>query len=100
MSYRTYIVGADANLFYSKKAMDQLKGNMFFSQLSDYKLFGYYSNWRILHIDGFESGYGHRKISFNFLLSAPLNKDQGCCLVGCKCLPPHKHEIGGPVQAQ
>ena len=48
MSYRTYIVGTES-MYYDQTLINELKASMpwFFKLL-------YRSNWRVLHIDGFE----------------------------------------------
>jgi hypothetical protein len=49
MGYSTYIVGADA--FFNQDTLDEYTAWVRFRPL-------YVSNWRILHIDGFEAGLG------------------------------------------
>ncbi len=67
--YNTYVMGKNAGLWAYAE----------FAEASKARWHCYQSNWRILHIDGFEPGYGSRKVSFNWVLGAPYklseNKD-------------------------
>jgi hypothetical protein len=79
--YQTYIMGKDT-IYFDKEILESLKDNMFWWRLS----WHYRSNWRVLHIDGFETGIkipmnmGHTQVFFNYEVSNPktdLEKDNG-----------------------
>lgn len=63
--YKTYVVGADA--FYDGATISTLREQISFNAASQLRL-GYLSNWRILHVDGFEDYLflpgGLRKVVF------------------------------------
>ena len=49
-AYKTYVMGKDA-IFFDRDLLENLKSSMcIFWKMS----WRYYSNWRVLHIDGFE----------------------------------------------
>jgi hypothetical protein len=73
LASKTYIVGANA--FYDKDLIDQWKLNTDLSAFTTSRIWLFYrSNWRILHIDGFEPGYGNHKISFKFDVGTSAGK--------------------------
>ena len=61
---RTYLMGNDAMVWYDKSVMDDWKMQTPIPCFSTYRWRQYKSNWRILHVDGFEPGYGSRTIQF------------------------------------
>jgi len=77
--YATYVYGAEAIM--------QWKLNTDLSELTKPRIWLWYrSNWRILHIDGFEPGYVSRKISFKWSQKVGETTDDGVHIwknVGC-----------------
>lgn len=72
-----------AVIWYDKKAIDQWRENLpNLTDLIDFRPLPhrYKSNWRILHIDGFEPGYRPSTIHFDFKVGvAPgLRETQSC----------------------
>jgi len=69
--YATYVYGSEAIM--------QWKMNTDLSEFSKPRIWLWYrSNWRILHIDGFEPGYGSHKIHFDFKMGvAPVRNMSG-----------------------
>lgn len=61
MTYSTYITGENA-VFFDSELIERLKDNMFWWRMS----FIYHSNWRVLHVDGFEDYiFGGRPLPTN-----------------------------------
>lgn len=71
MTYSTYIMGENAILF-DRGFLDSMRDNMFWWKIS----WVYRSNWRVLHIDGFETGrrlpidMGHARTFFTYKTEA------------------------------
>lgn len=74
-AYRNYVLGSEA--WYNRNAIDAWKMQTDMSGLLTPAWTWYRSNWRILHIDGFEPGFGNRLIHFDFKLSA-MTRDSEC----------------------
>ncbi len=51
MANRTYIMGAEAAMFFDRDLLENLRGSMSIWWKMSWR---YYSNWRVLHIDGLE----------------------------------------------
>jgi hypothetical protein len=64
---RTYIMGKES-IYFDREILEHLRDDMFWWKLS----WRYRSNWRVLHIDGFEKGIalpmhaGHTRVFFNY----------------------------------
>lgn len=75
--YRTYIFGEEAQILFDRELLANLKDDMFWWRLS----WVYRSNWRVLHIDGFETGpkipayLGYTRIFFNYEITAPQKEN-------------------------
>jgi hypothetical protein len=66
---KTYVLGGMA--YYDRDLIEQWKQQTDLSSFSTILHWHWYrSNWRILHVDGFEPGYGSRTIRFDFKTSS------------------------------
>lgn len=62
--YATYILGAET--FYPHDLVQIAQQQIYRDGFMTSRWHCYFSNWRILHIDGFEPGFGSRTIHFEW----------------------------------
>jgi hypothetical protein len=67
--YKTYVMGSEC--MYDSEMIRLMRMATDLSSFTKMRPWLWYrSNWRILHIDGFEPGYGSRQIHWDFSIKA------------------------------
>lgn len=64
------LIGEEMNATYIMGQTSLLRSTMLFDEISKPRWHWYRSNWRVLHIDGFETGFGFRLVRYQFVQHA------------------------------